>query len=59
MPPLQMYPYHLAFYITRVMRITPFRYYTDMLAAMLVAEKAYHQLPNFTVRVAIFLEGRG
>lgn len=46
----QMYPYHLAHYINRVMRITPFHYYIDMLVSMLVAEKAYHQLPNFTVR---------
>lgn len=45
-----MYPYHLAHYINRVMRITPFHYYIDMLVSMLVAEKAYHQLPNFTVR---------
>ena len=47
----QIYPCHLAFYINRVTRVTPLRYYTDMLVAMLVAEKAYHSLPNFTVRV--------
>jgi hypothetical protein len=45
----QMYPYHLSLYVNRIMRVTPFRYYIDMLVAMLVAEKAYHQLPNFTV----------
>ena len=44
-----MYPYHLAHYVNRVMRITPFRYYIDMLVSMLVAEKPYHSLPNFTV----------
>lgn len=47
-----MYPYHLASYINRTMRVTPLRYYTDMLTAMLVAEKAYHALPNFTVSVS-------
>ena len=28
---LQLYPYHLADYICRVMRISPFRYYCDVL----------------------------
>ena len=28
---LQLYPYHLADYICRVMRISPFRYYCDIL----------------------------
>ncbi|KAF5832134.1 FAM91 N-terminus-domain-containing protein [Dunaliella salina] len=56
---MRMYPYHLAFYVNRVMRISPFRYYIDMLVAMLVAEKAYHQLPNFTAADALRLVGVG
>jgi hypothetical protein len=28
---LQLYPYHLADYICRVLRISPFRYYCDIL----------------------------
>ncbi len=45
----QVFPHHLAGHVTRVMRVTPFKYYSEMLVAALVAEKPYHQIPNFTV----------
>lgn len=28
---LQLFPYHLAEYVCRVMRVSPFRYYCDMI----------------------------
>lgn len=47
--PSQLYPYHLQHFVCRVLRVTPFKYYTDLLVSCLVAERPYHQLPNFTV----------
>lgn len=47
---IQLYPYHLAGYAARVMRITPFKYYCDVLFMMLKDEKSYDRIPNFTVR---------
>jgi hypothetical protein len=34
------------------MRVTPFRYYNEVLLAMLKDEKSYDRIPNFTVRSA-------
>jgi hypothetical protein len=48
-PPPQLYPYHLADYVSRVMRVTPFRYYNEVLLAILKEEKSYDRIPNFTV----------
>jgi hypothetical protein len=31
------------------MRVTPFKYYCELMTAALVGEKPYHQIPNFTV----------
>ena len=46
---LQIYPYHLADYTARIMRVTPFRYNCDLLYSALRDEKSYDFLPNFTV----------
>lgn len=46
---LQLFPYHLSDYLCRVLRISPFRYYHDMMAAVLKDERSYDRIPNFTV----------
>ena len=46
---LQLFPYHLADYACRVLRMTPFRYYIDLLFLVMREEKSYDQIPNFTV----------
>lgn len=48
-PALQLYPYHLSEYVCRVMRMTPFKYYNDVLFLTLKDEKSYDRIPNFTV----------
>lgn len=46
---LQLYPYHLADHVCRVLRVTPFKYYIDVLFLTLKDEKSYDRIPNFTV----------
>ena len=63
-PPIpipQIYPYHLAHFVARVLRCPPSRYYADVLAAGLAAGEAYDRLPNFTARerLRVDLEGWG
>ena len=53
------YPHHLADYVGRVLRVTPFSYYTQMLAALLAREGAYSDLPNLTARDATAHTGVG
>ena len=51
---MQLFPYHLADYACRVLRVTPFRYYIDLLFTVMREEKSYDQIPNFTVRPASY-----
>eukprot|EP00884_Botryococcus_braunii_P012984 jgi/Botrbrau1/21687/Bobra.43_1s0083.1 len=46
----RLFPYHLSEYICRVLRVSPFRYYCDLLYTVMREEKSYDQIPNFTVR---------
>ena len=46
---MQIYPYHLADYISRIMRVSPFKYNSDILYSVIREEKSYDFLPNFTV----------
>ncbi len=46
---VQLFPYHLSDYVCRVLRVTPFRYYCDLLFTVMREEKSYDQIPNFTV----------
>lgn len=48
----QLFPYHLAEHVCRDLRVSPFRYYIDLLCAVLREEQSYDQIPNFTVRAA-------
>ena len=52
---MQLFPYHLADYACRVLRVTPFRYYIDLLFTVMREEKSYDQIPNFTVRPASYI----
>ncbi|XP_044976075.1 protein FAM91A1-like isoform X2 [Hordeum vulgare subsp. vulgare] len=56
---LALYPYHLADYICRVLRISPFRYYCDILFETMKNEQPYDSIPNFTAADALRLTGIG
>eukprot|EP00742_Colponemidia_sp_Colp-10_P005985 GILJ01006406.1.p1 GENE.GILJ01006406.1~~GILJ01006406.1.p1 ORF type:complete len:896 (+),score=141.32 GILJ01006406.1:59-2746(+) len=45
---LKPYPYHLADVLCPVLKLTPFKYYGDLLMEVLKAERAYDSMPNFT-----------
>lgn len=46
----QVFPYHLGDFVCQVLRITPFKYYCDLLFATMRDELSYDRIPNFTVR---------
>uniref|UniRef100_A0ACD5VPY6 Uncharacterized protein n=1 Tax=Avena sativa TaxID=4498 RepID=A0ACD5VPY6_AVESA len=56
---LALYPYHLADYICRVSRISPFRYYCDIMFETMKNEQPYDSIPNFTAADALRLTGVG
>lgn len=56
---LALYPYHLADYICRVLRISPFRYYCDILFETMKNEQPYDSIPNFTAADTLRLTGVG
>ncbi|PKA55177.1 hypothetical protein AXF42_Ash003814 [Apostasia shenzhenica] len=56
---LALFPYHLAEYVCRVMRISPFKYYCDMLFEVMKNEQPYDSIPNFSAADALRLTGIG
>lgn len=52
---LMLYPYHLSDVIVKGLRITPFMYYINMMQDIMVQEKSYDSLPNFTAADCEFL----
>ncbi|KAI9109011.1 hypothetical protein K1719_019966 [Acacia pycnantha] len=56
---LAIFPYHLAEYVCRVMRVSPFQYYCDMIFAVMRNEKPYDSIPNFSAADALRLTGIG
>uniref|UniRef100_A0A8W7NZT9 FAM91 N-terminal domain-containing protein n=1 Tax=Anopheles atroparvus TaxID=41427 RepID=A0A8W7NZT9_ANOAO len=56
---LHIFPYHLADVITKGLRVTPFNYYTDMIAFLLTHDKNYDALPNFTAADCLRVLGIG
>ncbi|KAL6880139.1 hypothetical protein ACP4OV_011704 [Aristida adscensionis] len=56
---LALYPYHLADYICRVMRISPFRYYCDVLFEAMKNEQPYDSIPNFSAADGLRITGVG
>ncbi|KAJ4701387.1 protein FAM91A1 [Melia azedarach] len=55
----KLYPYHLAEYVCRVMRLSPFRYYCDMIFEVMKNEQPYDSIPNFSAADALRLTGMG
>ncbi|CAJ1971147.1 unnamed protein product [Sphenostylis stenocarpa] len=56
---LALFPYHLADYVCRVMRVSPFRYYIDMIFEVMKNEQPYDRIPNFSAADALRLTGIG
>ncbi|CAH1443303.1 unnamed protein product [Lactuca virosa] len=56
---LALFPYHLAEYVCRVMRVSPFRYYCDMIFEVMKNEQSYDRIPNFSAADALRLTGIG
>lgn len=56
---LALFPYHLAEYVCRVMRVSPFRYYCDILFEVMKNEQPYDSIPNFTAADALRIMGIG
>ncbi|XP_047971952.1 protein FAM91A1-like isoform X3 [Salvia hispanica] len=56
---LAMYPYHLAEYVNRVMRVSPFKYYCDILFEVMKNEQPYDSIPNFSAADALRITGIG
>ncbi|CAL9111259.1 unnamed protein product [Musa textilis] len=56
---LALFPYHLAEYVCRVLRVSPFRYYCDMIFEVLKNEQPYDSIPNFSAADALRLTGIG
>ncbi|CAN6342362.1 unnamed protein product [Urochloa humidicola] len=56
---LALYPYHLADFMCRVMRISPFRYYCDILFEAMKNEQPYDSIPNFSAADALRITGVG
>lgn len=55
----QIFPHHLGEYVCRVLRVTPFSYYKDILADSMRDDKPYDSIPNFTAADALKVVGVG
>ncbi|EFJ51519.1 hypothetical protein VOLCADRAFT_103430 [Volvox carteri f. nagariensis] len=55
----ELFPYHLSDYLCRVARITPFKYYLDLMTQALKDERSYDRMPNFTAADALAVLGIG
>ena len=49
-PTRQLFPYHLSDVIVPALRITPFRYYVEIMHDLMLRERTYDTLPNFTAK---------
>ncbi|XP_076462522.1 protein FAM91A1-like [Babylonia areolata] len=56
---LMLYPYHLSDVVVKGLRITPFMYYINMMQDIMMQEKSYDSLPNFTAADCLRLLGIG
>ena len=45
---LMLYPYHLSDVLVKGLRVTPFSYYISIICDIMLQEKSYDALPNFT-----------
>ncbi|CAH1963919.1 unnamed protein product [Acanthoscelides obtectus] len=56
---LMLFPYHLADMVVKGLRMTPFNYYILVVEKLMLAEKSYDTLPNFTAADCLRLLGIG
>ncbi|XP_033644653.1 protein FAM91A1-like, partial [Asterias rubens] len=56
---LILYPYHLSDIMVKGLRNTPFSYYMRMMHGIMLGEKSYDSLPNFTAADCLRLLGIG
>ncbi|XP_021743592.1 protein FAM91A1-like isoform X1 [Chenopodium quinoa] len=56
---LALFPYHLSEYVCRVMRVSPFRYYCDIIFEVMKSEQPYDSIPNFSAADALRITGIG
>jgi hypothetical protein len=56
---MQIFPYHLGEYVCRVLRVSPFKYYKDILASNMKDDAPYDAIPNFTAADALKVVGVG
>ncbi|KAK2179555.1 hypothetical protein NP493_483g01023 [Ridgeia piscesae] len=56
---LMLYPYHLSDVLVKGLRVTPFSYYISVTSDIMVQEKSYDALPNFTAADCLRLLGVG
>lgn len=56
---LMLYPYHLSDVMVKGLRITPFKYYLNMMHDVMKEERSYDRLPNFTASDCVRLLGIG
>eukprot|EP00850_Spirogloea_muscicola_P001275 SM000004S15145 [mRNA] locus=s4:1495822:1502389:+ [translate_table: standard] len=54
-----LFPYHLAEDVCRIIRVSPFNYYCDMLYEVLKSERSYDSIPNFSAADALRETGVG
>eukprot|EP00850_Spirogloea_muscicola_P001330 SM000005S17127 [mRNA] locus=s5:314702:320984:+ [translate_table: standard] len=54
-----LFPYHLAEDVCRIIRVSPFNYYCDMLFEVLKSERSYDSIPNFSAADALRETGVG
>eukprot|EP00850_Spirogloea_muscicola_P016744 SM000138S00051 [mRNA] locus=s138:195746:202172:- [translate_table: standard] len=54
-----LFPYHLAEDLCRIIRVSPFNYYCDMLYEVLKSERSYDSIPNFSAADALRETGVG
>ncbi|CAF1562158.1 unnamed protein product [Rotaria magnacalcarata] len=56
---LMLFPYHLSEIYVKGLRVTSFSYYIDMIIDLILQEKSYDTLPNFTAADCLRLLGIG
>lgn len=54
-----LYPYHISDVLIKGLRVTPFKYYIEMIYDIMLSEKSYDVLPNFTAVDCVRLLGIG
>ncbi|XP_019851083.1 PREDICTED: protein FAM91A1-like [Amphimedon queenslandica] len=56
---LLLYPYHLQDQFVQGLKVTPFEYYKSILEMIMIDQRSYDSLPNFTARDCFRLIGIG